>query len=491
MAATPGAGGNSDPEDASAFLTRTNFKSIVEWLTAEAILNRPEDPMTYVRDLCDMKLCERGAEAYAADHATKYVQSCYSEAASLADEDGRIYGKVVRAPKGVGGAKAEKMRLKAERLERLLKAAGDIQRSITPREACAKVVQVACDLLNADRASIFTAQDPEFKGGPRVLMLRVADDSNLPTIRVPFGVGIAGTVADTGDVCNIHDAYTDPRFDPRADKESGYKTQNILCAPIRDHTNKIVGVIQVINKNTGPFTDDDEDVLGVLSTLAAASLRNADLYDAAVSARTRADATMDLVKTLYDNLGVNSVVHTLTNRLPDVIDCDRCTVFVIDSSSDEMWALQGDVNVKFPLDAPGLAPTCGREVEVINIPDAYKDHRFNQNIDKQTNYTTKSILCHPVCADNGETCVGVVQLINKNDGAPFTAEDEKLLAAFLSIVGEILKRLTMSKSPKKKKHAMDDDDMDADLVSRPSEGAEKLDAFDEDEEGSDEGDGED
>ena len=126
---------------------------------------------------------------------------------------------------------------------------------------------------------------------------------------------------------------------------------------------------------------------------------------------------MDLVKTLYDNLGVNSVVHTLTNRLPDVIDCDRCTVFVIDSSSDEMWALQGDVNVKFPLDAPGLAPTCGREVEVINIPDAYKDHRFNQNIDKQTNYTTKSILCHPVCADNGETCVGVVQLINKNNGA--------------------------------------------------------------------------
>ena len=43
-----GAGGNSDPEDASAFLTRTNFKSIVEWLTAEAILNRPGGP----HDLC-------------------------------------------------------------------------------------------------------------------------------------------------------------------------------------------------------------------------------------------------------------------------------------------------------------------------------------------------------------------------------------------------------------------------------------------------------
>ena len=470
-------GGNSDPEDASAFLGRTNFKSIVEWLTAEAILNRPEDPMTYVRDLCDMKLCERGAEAYHADHATKYAKSCYEEASTLADEDGRIYGKVVRAPKGVGGVKAEQMRIKVERLERLLASAGDIQRSITPREACAKIVQVACDLLNADRASIFTAQPPEFKGGPRVLMLRVADDSNLPSIRVPFGVGIAGTVADTGDVCNIHDAYNDPRFDPRADKESGYKTQNILCGPIRDHQNHIVGVVQVINKSTGTFTDDDQEVLAVLSALSAASLRNADLYNAAVSARKRADATMDLVKSMYDNLGVNSVVHTLTNRLPDVVECDRCTVFIIDPSSDEMWALQGDVSIKFPLDAPGLAPTSGREKEVINIPDAYKDSRFNQNIDKQTNYTTKSILCHPVCADSGATCVGVVQLINK-DGGPFTLDDEKLLAAFLSIVGEILKRLTMSKSPKKKKRVMDDgDSLDSVGVSRPSEGVAQMDAF--------------
>ena len=75
--------------------------------------------------------------AYAADHATKYVQSCYSEAASLADEDGRIYGKVVQAPKGVGGARE----VIAWRMNtgRLLKAAGDIQRSIMPREACAKV----------------------------------------------------------------------------------------------------------------------------------------------------------------------------------------------------------------------------------------------------------------------------------------------------------------------------------------------------------------
>ena len=53
----------SDPEEASTYLARTNFKSVIEWLTAEAILNRPDDPLTFVRDLVDLKLHECGAAA--------------------------------------------------------------------------------------------------------------------------------------------------------------------------------------------------------------------------------------------------------------------------------------------------------------------------------------------------------------------------------------------------------------------------------------------
>ena len=65
-----------------------------------------------------MKVTERGVEAYAAEHASKYVSSCYSDAASLADEHGRIYGKVVPPPKGVGGVKAEKLIARVSKLER-------------------------------------------------------------------------------------------------------------------------------------------------------------------------------------------------------------------------------------------------------------------------------------------------------------------------------------------------------------------------------------
>ena len=62
-------------QEASTYLARTNFKSVIEWLTAEAILNRPDDPLTFVRDLVDLKLHECGAAASEKTRASSDVFS--------------------------------------------------------------------------------------------------------------------------------------------------------------------------------------------------------------------------------------------------------------------------------------------------------------------------------------------------------------------------------------------------------------------------------
>lgn len=80
------------------------------------------------------------------------------------------------------------------------------------------------------------------------LELMVAEGAS--GIRVPVGKGIAGTVAEKGELENIKDAYEDSRFDPSFDKKSGYRTQSVLAAPVRDGQGRIVGVLQVINKLT-------------------------------------------------------------------------------------------------------------------------------------------------------------------------------------------------------------------------------------------------
>src|SRR3979490_1948027 len=76
----------------------------------------------------------------------------------------------------------------------------------------------------------------------------------------------------------------------------------------------------------------------------------------------------------------------------------------------------------------GIAGAVATTNSSINIPDAYKDPRFNQNVDKQTGYRTKTILCVPMRSVEGEV-VGVLQALNKQDGKPFNAEDEELLSA--------------------------------------------------------------
>ena len=56
--------------------------------------------------------------------------------------------------------------------------------------------------------------------------------------------------------------YQDARFNKDVDKRTGYRTRNILCMPILDYENEVMGVAQIINKMEGgtEFSDKDEEV---------------------------------------------------------------------------------------------------------------------------------------------------------------------------------------------------------------------------------------
>jgi GAF domain-containing protein len=102
-------------------------------------------------------------------------------------------------------------------------------------------------------------------------------------IRMPFSKGIVGHVFTTGEMLNVLNAYGDHRFDKSADKSTGYRTNTILAAPIMElANNNIIGVLQVINKNNGYFTKDDEILLGFMCSIVGISLKNALRFDETV-----------------------------------------------------------------------------------------------------------------------------------------------------------------------------------------------------------------
>lgn len=129
-------------------------------------------------------------------------------------------------------------------------------------------------ILAADRCSVFLV-DP-YKGE---LWTKVAIGMEEKVLRIPLGQGIAGFVAKTGSAVNIRDAYRDTRFTQDLDRITGYQTRSVLAVPLKGRDGKAVGVFEVLNKSKGPFTDEDEGLLRILSTMAASFIENATLYD--------------------------------------------------------------------------------------------------------------------------------------------------------------------------------------------------------------------
>lgn len=128
--------------------------------------------------------------------------------------------------------------------------------------------------MNADRCTVFLYDKEKNE-----LYSKVATGIDTKELRIPADKGLAGHVVKTGETINIKDAYNDDRFNPDVDKKTGYRTKTILCMPIKNYNQEIIGVFQVLNKFDEYFTPDDEDLLVAIASSAGISLENAQLFE--------------------------------------------------------------------------------------------------------------------------------------------------------------------------------------------------------------------
>jgi GAF domain-containing protein len=118
------------------------------------------------------------------------------------------------------------------------------------------LIDLCAQATDAERCTVYFVDLPK-----KELWSRVAARTAME-IRLPIGSGIAGAVAQTGETINVPDAYADPRFDRNVDLRSGYRTLNMLVVPVWDTSGRVVvGVLQVLNKRSGPFERRDQMLL--------------------------------------------------------------------------------------------------------------------------------------------------------------------------------------------------------------------------------------
>ena len=130
-----------------------------------------------------------------------------------------------------------------------------------------------------------------------------------------------------------------------ADKASGYRTTTILCMPIKSLDGDIIGVLQAINKKDGTFGTVDEEVMSMLSMQAGIAMQNAIHYRNAESARDKFRSLLDIIRAMQGELGVNSLIFTITQRTIRVVEADRCTLYLVDNVQKGLFAMQGEVKI--------------------------------------------------------------------------------------------------------------------------------------------------
>jgi signal transduction histidine kinase len=303
------------------------------------------------------------------------------------------------------------------------------------------IMEEVTRLMNAERGTLYIVD-----GEKGELWSKIAQKAEIKEIRLKIGVGIAGHVAKTAEIINIKDAYKDKRFDPTTDKKTGYRTNSILCMPILEPVKKknqigeSIGVLQILNKKGGVFTDEDEDLLTSLCSQVAISLVNARLYGILDNRAKELDLLFNLEKELSRAFDLQEMLHNVVKLIPQALDTENCIILVLDKEGKEISYRFADnltenelKQAAFSIDK-GIISEVLQSKEVYLINDTTNEKPTDLGVLVSLNLNVRQMVCTPLMIEN--KVIGVLYLINKiDDHGYFTHNDKKILESISSQIG--------------------------------------------------------
>lgn len=158
------------------------------------------------------------------------------------------------------------------------------------------ILKIARTEVKAERGTVFLVDKYREE-----LWSIAASGLDHQEIRIPFGKGIAGQVAVSGELVNTEDAYALPSFDRTLDQRLNFRTKSLLILPIRHHSGEIVGVLQLLNAQSGKFSPEDIGFLTKLSGHMAMALENAQLHRDTLE-KQRMERELSLARSIQQRL---------------------------------------------------------------------------------------------------------------------------------------------------------------------------------------------
>jgi two-component system NtrC family sensor kinase len=304
--------------------------------------------------------------------------------------------------------------------------------------ALRQVLELTCQALDAVGGSILVL-DP---GAERlVLVLALADEtSDLRGQHLSLGQSIAGWVAQHGQAVHVADVHQDARWHDGIDAIAGFETRSRLCAPLK-HRGKTNGVIEIVNKRQGDFTGEDLNLLEAVSSIAAAALENARLYEAIRARASELALLNEIGLALTSTLDYATVVHAALNQIQRLFRANNVSLLQPDPQTGDLCfvkSLSGTTPVEIPVRIAPEESTAGWALDhhrSVLVEDVQTDPRFMDWMDHLTGCRAGALMAVPLLAR--ERFSGVILVISSEAGI-YTHEDLSTLQAVASTLAVAL-----------------------------------------------------
>jgi diguanylate cyclase (GGDEF)-like protein len=173
----------------------------------------------------------------------------------------------------------DQVRKRNEQLSTINEIGRALTSSLNVNEILTIIMQQISVLLQPKNWSLLLVDEAK---GELYFEIVVGDHADkIKAMKLKVGEGIAGWVAEHGQPVLVSDVYNDPRFSPRVDRTTKFKTKSIICVPVVSR-NRTIGVIELINYcDDREFSEDDLRILSILADYTAIAIENARYYDMA------------------------------------------------------------------------------------------------------------------------------------------------------------------------------------------------------------------
>jgi len=323
----------------------------------------------------------------------------------------------------------EQANQRAAELEALQKISAEIQAEAQPDKLLTLVVEQATKLLQAQGGMVYLLE-PDNKTLKIVVCHNLDQDYCQCTVVV--GEDVAGQVV-TQNTSLIVDSYHN--YNKRSVQFKDAKFGAVLGVPLR-WDGKVRGVLQLAHRLNGPrFSPHDLWLIEFFANQSALSLEKSRLLKKAQDRAHHLAILSEVSMAISSTLDLDTTLQRIMDQAVQILSAEAGSLLLVDGSGKELTfeVVLGPTGedlkgIKTPI-GKGIVGTVAKTGKPLIVNDVAADPRWNVAFDEATDFQTKDILCVPMIVFD-QHVVGVIEVINRQDGAVFNEEDSSLLLSF-------------------------------------------------------------